>query len=71
MRSEDRDTINNPKYGKTALGTIQNVVENEADPKYVRRNILVKIAVIETDQGRVRITSRPGKDGVINGVLIE
>ena len=49
----------------------RNVVENESDPNYVRRNILVKGAVIETDQGRVRITSRPGKDGVINGVLIE
>jgi small subunit ribosomal protein S8e len=64
-------SINNPKTGKTTLGTIENVVENESDPNYVRRNVLVKGAIIETDQGRVRITSRPGKDGVINGVLVE
>ena len=64
-------SINNPKTGKTALGTIENVVENESDPNYVRRNVLVKGAIIETDKGRVRITSRPGKDGVINGVLVE
>ena len=64
-------SINNPKTGKTVLGTIENVVENESDPNYVRRNVLVKGAIIETDKGRVRITSRPGKDGVINGVLLE
>ena len=64
-------SINNPKTGKTNLGTIENVVENESDPNYVRRNVLVKGAIIETDKGRVRITSRPGKDGVINGVLVE
>ncbi|MBT4920596.1 MAG: 30S ribosomal protein S8e [Euryarchaeota archaeon] len=64
-------SINNPKTGKTTLGTIENVVENESDPNYVRRNVLVKGAIIETDKGRVRITSRPGKDGVINGVLVE
>ena len=63
-------SINDPKTGKTTLGTIENVIENESDPNYVRRNVLVKGAVIETDKGRVKITSRPGKDGVINGVLI-
>ena len=69
--SANKVSINNPKTGKTTMGTIENVVENESDPNYVRRNVLVKGAIIETDQGRVRVTSRPGKDGVINGVLIE
>ena len=69
--SENRVSINDPKTGKTTMGTIENVVENESDPNYVRRNVLVKGAIIETDRGRVRVTSRPGKDGVINGVLIE
>ena len=67
----DKVSINDPKTGKTSLGTIENVVDNESDPNYVRRNVLVKGAIIETDKGRVKITSRPGKDGVINGVLIE
>ncbi|MDG1550526.1 MAG: 30S ribosomal protein S8e [Candidatus Poseidoniaceae archaeon] len=67
----DKVSINDPKTGKTTLGTIENVVENESDPNYVRRNVLVKGAIIETDKGRVRITSRPGKDGVINGILVE
>ena len=64
-------SISNSKTGKTTLGTIHSVIENASDPNYVRRNILVKGAVIETDNGSVKITSRPGKDGVINGVLIE
>ena len=67
----DKVSINDPKTGKTSLGTIENVVENESDPNYVRRNVLVKGAIIETDKGRVKITSRPGKDGVINGILVE
>ena len=57
--------------GKTTIGKIHSVIENQSNPNYVRRNILVKGAIIETDQGRARITSRPGKDGVINGVLLE
>jgi small subunit ribosomal protein S8e len=47
------------------------VVESPADVNYVRRNIITKGAVVETDIGKVRLTSRPGKDGVLNGVLID
>ncbi|MBS3816868.1 MAG: 30S ribosomal protein S8e [Candidatus Thermoplasmatota archaeon] len=50
---------------------INNVVENPANPNYVQRNILTKGAVIETEEGKAKITSRPGQDGVINAVLIE
>lgn len=71
VMAENRVAIADPTKGTTKMGTIMSVVENESDPNYVRRNILVKGAIIETDKGRVRITSRPGKDGVINGVLVE
>jgi len=57
--------------GKVEKANILNVVDNPCDPNYVRRNILTKGAIIETDKGQVRITSRPGKDGVVNGILIE
>ena len=66
---QNRVAIADPSKATTTMGVIMSVVENESDPNYVRRNILVKGAIIETDKGRVRITSRPGKDGVINGVL--
>jgi len=33
--------------------------------------ILTKGAIVETELGKVKITSRPGQDGVLNGVLIQ
>jgi small subunit ribosomal protein S8e len=51
--------------------TIEDVVENPSNPNYVRRNIITKGAIIETDAGRARVTSRPGQDGQVNAVLVE
>ena len=59
----------NGKDGKSSVATITNVIKNDANPNYIRRNILTKGAVVETDKGNVKITSRPGHDGVLNGVL--
>ena len=67
--SDNRCSVNS-KDGKTVNATITNVVQNEANPNYIRRNILTKGAVVDTDKGQARITSRPGHDGVINGVLL-
>ena len=66
-------TINvaDKKTGKVIQATLQSVSENAADPNFVRRNIMTKGAVVETDKGPVRITSKPGSHGVINGVLLE
>jgi len=57
--------------GDTVEATIENVVENPANPNYVRRNIVTKGAVIETSEGRARVTSRPGQDGQVNAVVVE
>jgi small subunit ribosomal protein S8e len=51
--------------------TIEDVVENASNPNYVRRNIITKGAIIETDVGRARVTSRPGQDGQVNAVLLD
>ncbi|MFL2974979.1 MAG: 30S ribosomal protein S8e [Candidatus Thalassarchaeaceae archaeon] len=61
----------NTKDGETVRATVKNVVGNDADPNYVRRNIVTKGAVLETDKGLVRVTSRPGMHGVVSGVLVE
>ncbi len=63
--------VNDPKEGKTVRATINTVLQNDADPNYVRRNIVTKGAVVDTDVGRVRVTSRPGMHGVVSGVLLE
>lgn len=57
--------------GETQMTTIENVVENPANPNYVRRNIITKGAVIETPEGRARVTSRPGQTGQVCAVLLE
>ncbi|MDZ7701462.1 MAG: 30S ribosomal protein S8e [Halobacteriales archaeon] len=57
--------------GETVEATIEDVVENPANPNYVRRNIVTKGAVIETSEGRARVTSRPGQSGQVNAVLLE
>ena len=63
--------VNDSKEGKTVRATINTVLENDADPNYVRRNIVTKGAIVDTDIGRVRVTSRPGMHGVVSGVLLE
>ena len=59
------------KDGKAQTVEIFGVIENSANPNYVRRNIITKGAIVETELGHAKVTSRPGQDGVINGVIIE
>jgi small subunit ribosomal protein S8e len=56
---------------ETVEATIEQVSENPSNPNYARRNIITKGAVIETDEGRARVTSRPGQDGQVNAVLLD
>ncbi|MCK4996376.1 MAG: 30S ribosomal protein S8e [Thermoplasmatales archaeon] len=59
-----------PKTKKSTKTEIVSVVENPANPHYVRRNIMTKGAIIETKMGKARITSRPGQTGTINAILL-
>ena len=61
----------NPKTGKVKTAKITSVLENSANRNYVQRNFLNKGAIIQTELGRARVTSRPGQDGVVNAVLLE
>jgi small subunit ribosomal protein S8e len=46
-------------------------VENPANKNYIRRNILTRGAVVMTELGKAKITSRPGQDGEVNAILVE
>ena len=59
-----------PKAKSFKQVKIKAVVEG-ANPHFVRSNILTKGAVVETDAGRARITSRPGQEATVNAVLVE
>lgn len=58
------------KKGKTTKTEILNVIENPANPNLVRRNVITKGAIVETKLGKAKITSRPGQEGMVNGVLL-
>ncbi|HIH13293.1 MAG: small subunit ribosomal protein S8e [archaeon GW2011_AR9] len=58
------------KKGKTTKTQILNVIENAANPHLVRRNIITKGAIVETKLGKVKVTSRPGQEGMISGMLV-
>ncbi|MFZ8791450.1 MAG: 30S ribosomal protein S8e [Thermosphaera aggregans] len=50
---------------------ILTVVETPSNPQNARFQIISKGTIVKTELGLVRITSRPGQDGVLNGVLVE
>ncbi|XVH32173.1 30S ribosomal protein S8e [Haloferacaceae archaeon DSL9] len=55
----------------TVEAEIENVVENPSNVNYVRRNIITKGAVVETSEGKARVTSRPGQTGQVNAVKLD
>ncbi len=57
--------------GISQKSKILNVLENRANREYARRRIITKGCVLDTELGKVRVTSRPGQHGIISGVLIE
>jgi len=71
VRATATDTASVAAGGEVVAATIENVAENPSNPNYARRNIITKGAVIETSEGRARVTSRPGQDGQVNAVLLE
>lgn len=66
------DVINaiDPKTKKAVKVVLKTVADNTANKNFIRRNILTKGAIIETDKGKVKITNRPGQEGTINGVFV-
>ena len=58
------------KNNKTQKTEIKSVIGNPANINYIRRNIINKGAIIETDIGKAKVTSRPGQTGAVNAILI-
>ncbi|MHA1584745.1 MAG: 30S ribosomal protein S8e [Promethearchaeota archaeon] len=69
--SLDSINVTDPKTNKTKKTSIKRLDTNKASIDYQRRSILTKGAVVETEMGKVRITSRPGQCGQVSGVIID
>ena len=50
---------------------IIRVLENPTNNDYKRRGVITKGAIIETEDGKCKVISRPGQDGVINAILVK
>lgn len=59
-----------PKTKTYSKAKIKAVLENPANRHFVRRNIITKGAVIDTEKGKAKVISRPGQDGTVNAVLV-
>ncbi len=72
MRLYSADTANvfDPKTKKSYKLKIKNITGNPANRHFIRQNIITKGAIIETEKGKARVTSRPGQEGSINAILI-
>ncbi|PKM92282.1 MAG: 30S ribosomal protein S8e [Euryarchaeota archaeon HGW-Euryarchaeota-1] len=72
IKIKSTDTVNvllgNKTYKKAKILAL---VDNKANPKLLKNKIITKGAIVKTDMGNVKITSRPGQQPVLNGVLLE
>jgi len=57
--------------GKVVKAKILGVERTPANLEYARRGILTRGTLVKTELGLVRITSRPGQHGGVNGVLVQ
>jgi len=71
LLSVEEANILDPDTKKTQKSKILSVDDNKANVHYVRRNIITKGAIIKTEAGLARVTSRPGQHGSINAVLVK
>ncbi len=55
---------------KTSKIKILRYESNSASKDLNRRHILTKGAIVQTELGKVKVSSRPGQHGVLNGILI-
>jgi len=56
---------------KTKKSKILKVLDNSTNNDYKRRGIITRGAILETEDGRCRVVSKPGQIGIVNAVLVD
>ena len=69
LAQSDWAIVTDKTSGKISKTKLLRVIRNPANVDYQRRRVITKGAIIETQVGQARVTSRPGQDGMINAVL--
>jgi small subunit ribosomal protein S8e len=63
--------VTNPKTNATKKVKLLKVKNNPSNVDYARRGVITKGAMVETELGDAKVTSRPGQDGVLNAILLK
>jgi small subunit ribosomal protein S8e len=72
LKSVNYANVVDPETKRAQKIKIVDVVENKANPHFVREKIITKGAIVKLEDGRLaKVTSRPGQDGVVNAVVVE
>ena len=50
---------------------IVKVLENPTNNDYQRRGVITKGAILETEDGKCKVVSKPGQHGTVNAILIK
>jgi len=50
---------------------ILKVIENTTNNDYKRRGIITKGAILEIQEGKCRVISKPGQIGIVNAILLK
>ena len=56
---------------KVKKSKIIKVLENATNNDYKRRGIITKGAILETQEGKCRVVSKPGQNGIVNAILLK
>ena len=65
------DSVNLAINSKVKRVKIIKVLENATNNDYQRRGIISKGAILETEEGKCKVVSRPGQSGMINAILVK
>jgi len=65
------DSVNLAIDSKIKRVKIIKVLENATNNDYQRRGVVSKGAILETEEGKCRVVSRPGQHGTVNAILVK
>ncbi len=69
--STNKVNVYDKKKKKTIKAVIEDVMSNKANRHYVRMDVITRGAILKTDKGYVKVTNRPGQEGIINGLFTD
>jgi len=65
------DSVNLAIDSKIKKVKIIKVLENATNNDYRRRGVISKGAILETEEGKCRVVSRPGQHGTVNAIFVK